>query len=145
MNALVVMLQVGGCSAAIRACEVQSVIELDGIRTLPQTPGFVTGIAAMRSQSLTVIDMRRALGLRTDIAAGERAAVVMVDGHAYALQCDRIDDVAEARTQPATVPGGFGEQWQRAAHGLVETDHGPTILLDIAQLVRGPAHEAECA
>ncbi|MGB3739379.1 MAG: chemotaxis protein CheW [Pontixanthobacter sp.] len=142
MNTLVVMLRIGGCSAAISACEVQSVIELDAIRSLPRTPDFVTGIAAMRSQSLTVIDTRRALALQTDIEAGERAAVVTVDGHPYALQCDRIDDVAEALTEPVAIPGGLGDRWQHAAHGLVETDHGPTVLLDIARLVRGPSTAA---
>lgn len=138
MSELCVILDIGGRSAAITAADVQSVIELEEIHPVPRTPDFVIGLTAMRSQSLTVIDARRAIGLESDKACGERAAVVKVDNHLYALQVDNVHDVTEARSTARAVPGGLGKDWARVAHGMIETGAGPAILLNIEALIKGP-------
>lgn len=143
MNDLLLMCMVAGRRAAIPAVRVQSVIEIEEITPIPGTPGFICGLTALRSQALTVIDCAQALGLDTWVAAEDaRAAVVEVDGHAYALLLDEVSDVAEAQSEPIAVPGGFGREWQHAATGMVETAAGPVLLLDIAALVSGPAEMA---
>ena len=68
--------------------------------------------------------------------------MVEIEGHLYALLVDEAHDVGEARSEPVAVPGGFGEGWQRAARGMVETDGGPTLLVEIGQLICGPLREA---
>lgn len=143
MNELLVMCTIAGCRAAIPALAVQSVIEVDEITPIPGTPEFICGLTALRSQALTVIDCALALGLDDGCTSTEqRAAVVEVDGHLYALLVDQAYDVSEARSEPVTVPGGFGEGWQRAARGMVETDGGPALLIDVERLVQGPLHAA---
>lgn len=143
MNELLVMCTIAGRRAAIPALAVQSVIEVDEITPIPGTPEFICGLTALRSQALTVIDCALALGLDDGCTSTEqRAAVVEVDGHLYALLVDQAYDVSEARSEPVTVPGGFGEGWQRAARGMVETDGGPALLIDVERLVQGPLHAA---
>ena len=68
--------------------------------------------------------------------------MVEIDGHLYAILVDEAHDVGEARSEPVAVPGGFGDGWQRAARGMVETDGGPALLVDIPQLVSGPIQAA---
>lgn len=138
MNDLLVILDIAGRSAAIRAVEVQSVIELDDIYPVPMAPDFVVGLTAMRSQSLTVIDTRAAIGMTEAEAAGERAAVVEVDGHQYALLVDAVHDVTEAQSGLKPIPGGFGAAWERVAEGMIETESGPTLLINKEALVAGP-------
>lgn len=143
MNELLLMCMIAGRRAAIPAVRVQSVIEIDEITPIPGTPAFIPGLTALRSQALTVIDCPLALGLdASSRKEGARAAVVEVDGHQYALLVDEAYDVGDARSDPIAVPGGFGPGWQRAASGMVETDGGPTLLIDIAALVAGPAAHA---
>ncbi|HBQ54426.1 MAG TPA: chemotaxis protein CheW, partial [Erythrobacter sp.] len=43
---------------------------------------------------------------------------------------------------PIEVPGGFGAGWQAATRGMVETDGGPTLLIDVEALVSGPVSQA---
>jgi purine-binding chemotaxis protein CheW len=43
------------------------------------------------------------------------------------------------------IEGGFGENWNDAAQGMVETDLGPALLINIASLVRGPVLRTEAA
>lgn len=140
MSALVLMAQIAGRRCAMTAEDVRSVIDLGVIAPVPRAPTFITGITALRSQTLTVIDCRLALGL-ADAAlypTDTRSAVVAIDGHSYALLVDQIEDIASALTGPGQIPGGFGEEWQRAAQGLIETGIGPALLLDLPQLIAGP-------
>ena len=142
MNELLVMLKIGGRSAAIPAVDVKSVIEVDEIYPVPRAPNHVVGLTAMRSRSLTVIDSRIAIGIDQVCKAGERAAVIEIDGHQYALLVDSVEDVAESQSELTPVAGGFGKAWEQVARGMVETETGPTLLLDIANLITEPDRAA---
>ncbi len=141
MSALVVMLEIAGRRAALRTADVQSVVELDAVCRVPRSPGFVLGLTALRSNTLTVVDAAAAIGLRPHGAPepGTRAVIVDHAGHRYALVVEGIDDVAEALCEPAPVPGEAGPGWQRVSQGLVETDRGPALLIDLGVLLSGPA------
>lgn len=139
MNRLVLIIQIAGRRCAIAAEDVKSVIDLGTIVPVPRTPAFIAGLTTLRSQALTVIDCRLALGLGDDAWPSDgRAAVIAVEGHSYALMVDAIEDITTAMTEPGQIPGGFGSQWQNAAHGMIETGIGPALLLDLAQVIAGP-------
>src|SRR3546814_638146 len=138
MSELLVIAVIGSRRCALRAIEVQSVIEVGEVTPIPRTAAHIVGLAALRSQALTVIDCRLSLGLSVDgLATDARAAVVKVAGHAYALLVDAIEDVEEVQSAPGQIPGGFGTEWTRVSAGMVETSGGPALLLDITQLVAG--------
>ncbi|MDN3646208.1 chemotaxis protein CheW [Pontixanthobacter aestiaquae] len=139
MRELILMFDIAGRRVAIPAVEVQSVIELEDIYPVPRAPDYVTGLTAMRSQSLTVIDCRKALGQESKTEYGERSPVIELDGHLYALLVDSVDDVVETQSEITPVAGGFGKEWENAAQGMVETDRGPTLLIDIHKLIGGQA------
>lgn len=142
MNELLIMLEIDGRSAAMRAVDVHSVIEAERIFPVPRAPRHVVGLTAMRSLSLTVIDTRIALGIAQPENPGERAVVVDVDGHQYALLVDRVDDVDRAMSDITPVAGGSGAEWERVAEGMVETSRGPALLIDPAKLITGPEKRA---
>ena len=60
---LLVIALIAGRRCALSALDVKSVIEIGGVTPIPRTPGWIAGITALRSQALTVIDCRCALGL----------------------------------------------------------------------------------
>ncbi|MBI1404449.1 MAG: chemotaxis protein CheW [Porphyrobacter sp.] len=139
MSELLVVIQIAGRRCALSAHDVKSVIELGAVTPVPRTPDFIAGIAALRSQTLTVIDCRRALGLpAAEGPTDDRAAVVASGGHAYALMVDAIEDITTAAGEPGQVPGGFGPEWSRIATGMIETMTGPALLIDLAALIAGP-------
>lgn len=139
MNQLLLMCLIAGRRAAIPASRVLSVIEIDAVTPIPAAPDFILGLTALRSQALTVIDCRVSLGFSaSERVTGSRAAVVEHDGHRYALLVDEAFDVAEALSEPVQVPGGFGEGWLHAARGMVETESGPALLVDVEQILLGP-------
>jgi purine-binding chemotaxis protein CheW len=95
--------------------------------------------SSLRSRVLTVIDCRRSLELgQSDCSGGIReAAVVEIDGHHYALIVDLVEDVVEAESEPAPVRAAMGRGWERVSQGMVETEVGPLLLVDVAALIAG--------
>jgi purine-binding chemotaxis protein CheW len=147
MNELLLIVTVAGSRVAFPAAAVESVVELDTLIPVPRAPAHVAGLSALRSRVLTVIDCRRSLELgTTDSTNGIReAAVVEIEGHHYALIVDVVEDVVEALSDPSAVRAAMGAGWERVSKGMVETEEGPLLLVDIEKLIAGPATEARAA
>ena len=72
------------------------------------------------------------------------AAVIEADGHHYALIVDSVEDVVEAMSDPVPIRAAMGAGWERASVGMVETEEGPLLLVDVSALVAGTS-EARAA
>ena len=55
---------------------------------------------------------------------------------------DLVEDVIEALSDPAPVRAAMGTGWERVSQGMVETENGPLLLVDIAALVAGAEAKA---
>lgn len=139
MSALLLVVEIAGERVALPSCETESVVELDTLIPVPRAAPHVAGLSALRSRVLTVIDARRSLDLGgTDCSDGIREAVVVeLDGHHYALLVDQVEDVLESLSEPSPVRGTMEAGWERVAQGMVETETGPILLVDVAALVAG--------
>jgi len=144
MSALLLVVTIAGERVALPSEAVESVVELDALSPVPRAAPHIAGLSALRSRVLTVVDCTRSLELGvTDCSDGIReAAVVELDGHHYALIVDSVEDVVEALTEPAPVRAAMGPGWERAAEGMVETEMGPLLLLDLTALVAGQEAKA---
>ena len=147
MTQLLLIVSIAGDRVAFPAAAVESVVELDALIPVPRAAPHVAGLSALRSRVLTVIDTLRSLDLGdTDCSDGIReAAVVELDGHHYALIVDSVEDVVEASGDPTPVRAAMGEGWERVSLGMIDTDEGPFLLIDIAALVAGTPAEARAA
>ena len=147
MNELLLIVTIAGSRVALPAAAVESVVELDALIPVPRAPAHLAGLSALRSRVLTVIDTLRSLELgESDCSDGIReAAVVEVEGHHYALIVDVVEDVVEALSDPSPVRAAMGPGWQRVSKGMVETEDGPMLLVDIDALIAGPSADARAA
>lgn len=144
MNELLLVVFIAGERVALPAAAVESVVELDTLIPVPRAAPHVAGLSALRSRVLTVIDCVRSLELATTSAAQgiQEAAVVELDGHHYALIVDLVEDVVEAQSEPMPIRAAMGAGWERASVGMVETETGPLLLVDVAALVGGGERQA---
>lgn len=144
---LILIVEIAGRLAAVRAVEVASVSEIERIVPVPGAPDYIEGLGAQRSRALTIINTRRAIGIADDasddgsiqtVDRDERCLVIARDEYFYALRPDRVIDVGPALSECQPPPRGLGKRWTRATRGLVETAHGPALLLDIDAVLQGP-------
>ena len=147
MTQLLLIVSIAGSRVAFPSAAVESVVELDTLIPVPRAAPHVAGLSALRSRVLTVIDTVRSLDLGdSDCSDGIReAAVVEYDGHHYALIVDTVEDVIEAMSDPSPVRAAMGGGWERVSLGMVETEMGPLLLVDVAALIAGTASEARAA
>lgn len=144
MNELLLVVTVAGQRVALPSAAVESVVELDALIPVPRAAPHVAGLSALRSRVLTVIDCMRSLELGvTDCLDGIREAVVVeLDGHHYALLVDLVEDVVETLSDPAPLRAAMGAGWERISQGMVETEAGPLLVVDVAALVAGAEAKA---
>jgi purine-binding chemotaxis protein CheW len=148
MDKSLLLVRIAGETAAIESANIQSVVELDGVTTVPCSPSHVAGLAALRSRAMTVIDCRRSLELPDDaddegkLRAAGIAVVVELDEYLYALLVDRVEEVVPLEGDPVLLRTDLLPGWTRATLGMVETTAGPALLLDPNQLVAGPPRRA---
>ncbi len=144
MNELLLIVTVAGQRVALPAAAVESVVELDALIPVPRAAPHVAGLSALRSRVLTVIDCKRSLELgESDTSGGIReAAVVELEGHHYALIVDVVEDVVKAASEPTPVRAAMGPGWERVSVGMVETEAGPLLLVDIDALISGAEAKA---
>ena len=139
MSALLLVVTIAGERVAFAADAVESVVELDTLIPVPRAAAHIAGLSALRSRVLTVVDCRRSLELgEAECVNGIlEAAVVELDGHHYALIVDLVEDVIEALSEPAPMRAAMAGGWERVSLGMVETETGPLLLVDVAGLVVG--------
>ena len=147
MNELLLIVTIAGQRVALPAAAVESVVELESLIPVPRAAPHVAGLSALRSRVLTVIDCVRSLELEPGSAGAGilEAAVVELDGHHYALIVDVVEDVVEALSDPAPVRAAMGPGWERVSHGMVETEEGPLLLVDVGALIIGASAELRAA
>jgi purine-binding chemotaxis protein CheW len=144
MSELLLVAKIGGERVALPASAVESVVELDTLIPVPRAAPHVAGLSALRSRVLTVIDCTRSLELKGSSGPTRvrEAVVIELDGHHYALTVDMVEDVLQATSEAAPVRAGMGSGWERVSTGIVETEQGPLLMLDVAALVAGPEAKA---
>jgi purine-binding chemotaxis protein CheW len=104
------------------------------IVSVPLAADHVIGLAAIRSQVITVIDGRVATGSRQGPPTGP-AVVAEIEGHRYAILVDRVDDVVAAELHAASEAVPMTQQWRALALGVIETGDMFTVVVDPARLI----------
>jgi purine-binding chemotaxis protein CheW len=140
IDSLYVIVRVGGERVALRAAEIDSVIEVETITPVPLAPSHVAGLAALRSRVLTIIDPNVMLGLPPVCPAPAHTALVCsFEGHFYGLLVDAVEDVVELGPEnvaPLTTP--VASNWSPVAGGLATLSGDTLLIADVSALLRGP-------
>lgn len=138
MADLFLIAEIAGRVVAIGSDQVESVVDIGEIVPTPLADRRVRGLAALRSKVVTVIDTRAVLG----IDGGEtqrRGVVTVLDGHAYAILVDALDDVTPCVLQPLSGGIVLDPAWRPIGCGIVELDGEPVLAIDLRAMVPGLA------
>jgi purine-binding chemotaxis protein CheW len=139
MDRSLLLVSIAGERAAVASEIIRSVVELESITPVPRAPEHISGLAALRSRAMTVVDCRRSLELPEAEAGALLAVVVEIDEFLYALLVDEVEEVVPFDSEPSEIRADLLPGWARAALGMVETTAGPALVLDPAELIEGPA------
>lgn len=131
---------------AIRASEIEAVVRLGDVVTIPLVSAHVRGLAALRSRVLTVIDMEaRIFGQGNRAEHAKLAVVADIAAHSYGFLVDSVSDITRAPGGIQPIRGRIDPAWAAYATGLVERDGRSHLLLSLADFVAAPGANAIAA
>ena len=116
---------------------VRDVLPPQPITPIPLAPFDILGSLNLRGRIVTVVDLRRRLGLPAR-QSGQKTALIVVDikSELYGLQVDAVGEVLPA--PPAVVdkpPANLDEHWKTFATGMVKLEQELLVLIDAQKLL----------
>ena len=117
--------------------DVEGIINMQAITTLPQAPAFVVGVTSLRGKVLPVVDLRKRFGLpQEDASKDTRIIVVDVAGAIVGMVVDAVSEVmnvpVEAIEPPSSLVTTVDSDFIK---GIAKVEERLVILLDLAKLL----------
>ena len=136
MNNLYLIVEASGTRLAIPATDVTTVMICGTIVRAPKTPSFVAGLAAMRSDVITVVDPLAAIqGGPANISEDATLVAVSIEGHFYGLAVDDVIDAIEVEEAPGRTGVAMAKGWHAVSIGVIDFDGETILVIDTAKLV----------
>ncbi len=86
---------VGGYSLAVDISEVESIIEVPIITSIPMLPDFVSGTFPFHGKVVTAIELRKKLEVVTDCVEKSVVVVSLIDKSLFGFKVDSVDTLAK--------------------------------------------------
>jgi purine-binding chemotaxis protein CheW len=137
MSKLYVLAWIGSQRVAFDATKVEAVVDIAMVVPVPLAATHIVGLAAIRSQVITVIDCGVATGGGFSSPTG-RAIVTAIDRHCYALRVDRVDDVISCSIDSVSADLHLGGAWGALATGVISVDDEFALVIDPGLLIAAP-------
>jgi purine-binding chemotaxis protein CheW len=136
----------GGLLMGLRASEVREVVQQPTITPIPLLPPVVRGVFNVRGELVTVLDLRRRLGMPDEqMNSAIHLIVPTVDG-TVSLLVDRQGDVIETdRASFEAPPSGIAEVARDCVLGAYKLPGRLLVVLDTSKLLDLRALEEELA
>lgn len=136
MSQLYLFARIGGTNVAIPTGEIEAVVKLTEIASVPRVPAHVAGLSALRSRVLTVIDTAALVwGRPAKAEPGAYAIITDISGHSYGMTVDSVSDIAAVPGGELALRGQLDPAWQPFAKRMVENEHGPHLLIRLTSFI----------
>lgn len=132
-----VTMRVAGQMVGISVLVVQDVLRKLEMARVPLAQKEIAGIINLRGRIITVIDMRRRLGLAVaEEGAGCMHCVVEHREEMFSLMVDSVGDVLNIPlSRIDKSPANLEEQWKQVAAGVCRLDGELLVVLDVQALL----------
>jgi len=116
---------------------VNTIIRMQEVTDIPQTPDFVEGVINLRGSIIPVIDLRKRFALpEEDVTKASRIVVVESGGQMIGMVVDAVAETlrlpADAIEPPSPVIAGIDTEYLR---GVGKQDSRLVILLDLDKVL----------
>jgi purine-binding chemotaxis protein CheW len=137
MELQLVIFKLGNESFGVEIATVESIIKMQTITRLPQSPGFVEGIINLRGKILPVVDLRKRLAIDlTEITKDSRMVVVDLAGATVAMIVDQVNEVLRINDEIVEAPPAISQSVDsRFIEGIAKVNQDLVILLNLSKIL----------
>lgn len=121
--------------------KVKEIIGMMPITSIPQTPGFVSGVINLRGRVIPVVDLRSRFGMAS-VSATDRTCIVVVEVRVHSekliigIIVDTVSEVLNIQDDSIENTPSFGTSIDTSfISGMAKIEGGVKILLDIDRVL----------
>jgi purine-binding chemotaxis protein CheW len=116
--------------------QVREVRDMQSVTPVPGAPAYVEGVTNLRGQIITVIDLRRRLGLAEGSGAGEKIMIIDLDKSAVGVVVDTVTEVTTIKETDIQRNMEITSQLGDFILGVGKQADHLSLILDISKIVR---------
>jgi purine-binding chemotaxis protein CheW len=136
-SAEMVFFNLGHEKFALTTAQVKSIEEMQDIVPVPLAPDYVSGLVNLRGAIISVIDLRKRLGLPADMYG--RDMVILVAEHRgedVGLVVDRVLSVEASGLEPKSVPAAVARgDSGRFFQSVLELGEEKIVILNLEKIL----------
>lgn len=134
---------IAGQMFGIPVLDVQDVLGPQRLTWVPLAPAEVAGVLNLRGRIVTVIDVRKRLGLSPSNVRDSMSVVVDYENELYSLIVDSAGEVLNlAFDTYERSPATLDSVWRELSSGVYRLDEKLMVVLDVSKLLDFSVSEA---
>ncbi len=131
----IVNFTIGEVNYGVPVDQVREVRDMQTVTPVPGSPAFVEGVTNLRGQIITVMDLRRRLGLPDKSNASEKIIIIDLGKHAIGVVVDAVTEVSTIRGPDIEKNSEVTSSLDDSILGVGKQGNHLTIILDIAKTI----------
>jgi len=131
----IVNFTIGEVNYGVPVEQVREVRDMQTVTPVPGSPAFVEGVTNLRGQIITVMDLRKRLGLPDKSIANEKIIIIDLGKHAIGVVVDSVTEVSTIRGPDIEKNSEVTSTLDESILGVGKQGNHLTIILDIAKTI----------
>lgn len=131
----IVNFTIGEVNYGVPVEQVREVRDMQTVTPVPGSPAFVEGVTNLRGQIITVMDLRKRLGLPQKDGAGEKILIIDLGKHAIGVVVDSVTEVSTIRGNDIEKNSEVTSSLDESIIGVGKQANHLTIILDVAKTI----------
>jgi purine-binding chemotaxis protein CheW len=131
----IVNFTIGEVNYGVPVEQVREVRDMQTVTPVPGSPAFVEGVTNLRGQIITVMDLRKRLGLSERSKTAEKIIIIDLGKHAIGVVVDSVTEVSTIREPDIEKNSEITSTLDESILGVGKQGNHLTIILDIAKTI----------
>jgi purine-binding chemotaxis protein CheW len=132
----IVLFELAGKKYGVDVSQVQGVVDIMNITSIPKAPHYMEGVTNLRGEVLPVIDLRKKLGLQArDPDASFNMIIINTKNKAIGFTVDQVNVVMDIDADDISVVPGIANTGDNdAIFGVAKHEEYLILLVDLLQI-----------
>lgn len=131
----IVNFTIGEVNYGVPVEQVREVRDMQTVTPVPGAASFVEGVTNLRGQIITVMDLRKRLGIEEKDGLGEKIIIIDLGKHAIGVVVDAVTEVSTIRGPDIEKNSEVTTTLAESIIGVGKQGNHLTIILDIAKTI----------
>jgi purine-binding chemotaxis protein CheW len=132
----IVNFQVDNVNYGVPVEQVREVRDMQAVTPVPGSPPYVQGVTNLRGQVITVVDLRKRLGLASGNGSGEKIMIIDLEKLAVGVVVDSVTEVSTLKASDLERSRDVTASLGDFIIGVGKQEGHLSLILDVTKIVK---------